>query len=80
MRLNYAGKEIPAYIDIDALVLSELIYSVFHRSYDFKRNISCITIEVIPYYCKSPRQLGEYMNELCLRGKLKRGSYIIECG
>lgn len=80
MRLNYAGKEIPAYYDIDSIVLSGLIYSVFHRGYDFPNNISCITMEVIPYYCKSPRTLQEYLNELCLRGKLKRGSWIIECG
>ena len=78
MKIGWDGKEIPAYISIDYMVLNALIYSVFKRTYKFP-NISCITEDVIPYYNKNPYKLTEYLNELCLRGKLKRGSYIIEC-
>lgn len=78
MILDYKGKELPAFISIDYLVLNALIYSTFGRTYKFPK-ISCITEDVIPFYNKTPRKLTEYLNELCLRGKLKRGSYIIEC-
>ena len=77
MRLNYRGEEIPAYIDITYNNINFLIREVFNRTYTFPKGLYCITEEVIPYYCKNPKTLPEYLNELCLRGIIKRGTYII---
>jgi len=78
MRTNWRGEEIPAYFDITPNDINFLIKETFGRTYTFPKGISCITEEVIPYYCKNPRILTKYLNELCLRGKLKRGTYLIE--
>lgn len=78
MKLDYKGDEVPAYIDITFNDVNFLCKEVFNRTYIFPKRISCITLDVKPYYCKNPKTLEECLNELCLRGKIKRGSYIIE--
>lgn len=77
MRTNYKGEEIPAYFDTTMNDINSLLMKVFNRTYYFK-DYHCLILEVIPYYCKNPITLEEYLNELCLRGKLTRGTYIIE--
>ena len=78
MILNWQGKEVPAYISITMNDINYLLREVFNRTYDFTKGVSCVTEDVKPYYCKNPRSLTNYLNELCLRGKIKRGHYIIE--
>lgn len=76
MRLNWKGEEIPAFLELTFNDVNFLIKETFNRTYKF--TVSCAILEVIPYYCKNPRTLEEYLNELCLRGKLERSTYIIE--
>ena len=78
MRLTFDGTEVPAYIEISKTDLLEIVESTFGFVFDFKSEVSCITLEVIPYYFPKPKSLEEAMCELCLRGKVKRNTYLVE--
>lgn len=78
MNINWNGKEIPAYIEISKTDLLERVESVFGLVFGFKKEVSCVTFDIIPYYYPKPKNLEEVMCELCLRGKLKRGNYLVE--
>lgn len=77
MNIDWNGAEIPAYIEMDKLDITGLIQEVFDIFYVFA-DVSCITLEVYPRYNPKPTNLQECMEELCLRGKIKRGTYLVE--
>lgn len=77
LKLNWNGQEIPAYIDISKYELNNLSMQVFGKPIKFPK-CSCITEDVEPKYRPKPKNILEVMQELCLRGLIKRGTYIVE--